>query len=63
MRHRQACSQGANPCMPYRRAGPGPRTDQEAECQCALSAQHVRAARQVLTPNMALLLWSRDVNA
>ena len=29
VRHRQACSQWANPCMPYRRAGPGPRTDWE----------------------------------
>ena len=29
----------------------------------ALSAQHVRTARQVLTPNMASLLWRRDVNA
>ena len=27
VRYRQACSQRANPCMPYRRAGPGPRTD------------------------------------
>ena len=44
VRHRQACSQRANPCMPYRRAGPGPRTDWEAERQCALPAQHVRAA-------------------
>ena len=34
-----------------------------AERQCALPAQHVRAARQVLTPNMASLLWRRDVNA
>ena len=41
----------------------GPRTDWEAERQCALPAQHVRAARQVLTPNMASLLWRRDVNA
>ena len=28
-----------------------------------LPAHHVRAARQVLTPNMALLLWRRDINA
>ena len=49
--------------MPYRRAGPGPRTDWEAERQCALPAQHVHAARQVLTPNMTSLLWRRDVNA
>ena len=28
--HRQAWSQLANPCMPHRRAGPGPRTDWEA---------------------------------
>ena len=49
--------------MPYRRAGPGPRTDWEAESANALPAQHVRAARQVLTPNMALLVWRRDVNA
>ena len=41
----------------------GPRTDWEAERQRALPAQHVRAARQVLTPNMASLLWRRDVNA
>ena len=33
------------------------------ERQRALPAQHVRAARQVLTPNMASLLWRRDVNA
>ena len=63
VRYRHACSQRTNPCMPYRRAGPGPRTDWEAERQCALPAQHVRAARQVLTPNMASLLWRRDVNA
>ena len=56
-------ARGANPCMPYRRADPGPRTDWEAERQCALPAQHVRAARQVLTPNMASSLWRRDVNA
>ena len=43
---------------------PGPaRTDWEAERQCALPAQHVHAARQVLTPNVASLLWRRDVNA
>ena len=63
VRHRQAWSQRDNPCMPYRRAGPGPRTDWEAESANALPAQHVRAARQVLTPNMASLLWRRDVNA
>ena len=63
VRHRQAYSQLANPCMPYRRAGPGPRTDWEAESANTLSAQHVRAARQVLTPNMASLLWRCDVNA
>ena len=51
------------PFMPYRRAGPGPRTDWEAESANALPAQHVRTARQVLTPNMASLLWRRDVNA
>ena len=35
----------------------------EAESANALPAQHVRAARQVLTPNMASLLWRCDVNA
>ena len=33
------------------------------ERQRAFPAQHVRAAQQVLTPNMASLLWRRDVNA
>ena len=53
---KHAC-QRAKPCMPYRRAGPGPRTDWQAERQCALPAQHVRAARQVLTPNMASFVY------
>ena len=36
-------AKGPTPCMPYRRAGPGPRTDWEAERQRALPAQHMRA--------------------
>ena len=45
VRHRQACSQGGKPCKPHRRAGPPGPAHWEAECQCALPAQHVRAAR------------------
>ena len=38
-------ARGATPVLPHRRAGlPGP-AHWEAECQCALPAQHVRAAR------------------
>ena len=36
---------------------------ERGERQCALPAKHVRAARQVLTPSMASLLWRCDVNA
>ena len=35
---------GPTPACHTRRAGPGPRTDWEAERQCALPAQHMRAA-------------------
>ena len=49
VRHRQACSQRTNPCMPYRRAGPGPRTDWEAERHygapmCSASTTRARSA-------------------
>ena len=42
----------------------GPRTDWEAESTNALCQHNTCAhARQVLTPSMASLSWSRDVNA
>ena len=46
--------------IPPGRPGPGPAHRLRAN---ALPAQQVRAARQVLTPNMASLLWRCDVNA
>ena len=36
--------------------GPGPRTDWEAESANALLAQHVRAARQILTPQHGVIV-------
>ena len=43
---------GPTPACHTAGPAPGPRTDWEAESTNALPAQHVRAARQVLTPNI-----------
>ena len=56
VRHRQACSQRAKPCMPYRWAGPGPRTDWEAERQCALPAQTRARSATSLDPQHGVVV-------